>query len=163
MPSTSSMTPWGKQGEEATTSTVLRVSARATAAAVTLMSLPTGTCNTAADLWKGMESSLKGLRPIHDCCASSHFRPVIVNMLIAPAYVVSVLSWSKVSCAFAQWRRAIEAFHFANHSLRTVVALQADWAQDNAAKPSPLEHESAAHHHQLDLEVLRRLEEGGMR
>ena len=44
MPSTSSMTPWGKQGEDATTSTVLRVMARATDAAATRKSLPTGTC-----------------------------------------------------------------------------------------------------------------------
>ncbi len=44
MPATSSMTPCGKQGALATTSAVLRVSARRTAAADTRKSRPTGTC-----------------------------------------------------------------------------------------------------------------------
>lgn len=44
MPFTSSTQPWGKPGDEATTSTVLRVIARFTAAPLSLQSFPTRSC-----------------------------------------------------------------------------------------------------------------------
>ena len=103
MPSTSSMTPWGKQGEEATTSTVLRVSARATAAAVTLMSFPTGTCRQQQAVRKVTGHQGCVVETCLGCHhASPHFKPVIGNMLLALTCVVFVSSWSKLYCALSK-------------------------------------------------------------